>query len=44
MNLLKRAIADARAKGCKLGLDTQNPANIPFYEKAGFRVVGHEFY
>lgn len=44
MNLLKRAIADARAKGYKLGLDTQNPANIPFYEKAGFRVAGHEFY
>lgn len=44
MKLLKKAIEDARAKGYKLGLDTQNPDNVPFYEKAGFKVVGYEFY
>ena len=44
MKLLKKAIEDARAKGYKLGLDTQNPDNVPFYEKAGFIVVGYEFH
>lgn len=44
MKLLERAKKDMAEKGCKLGLDTQNPANVPFYEKAGFKVVKHEFY
>ena len=41
--LIKRAIADYTARGLKIGLDTQNPANIPFYEKLGFRLLGSQY-
>lgn len=44
LKLLEKAQKDMAAKGCKLGLDTQNPANVAFYEKAGFKLVKHEFY
>lgn len=42
--LLKKGIADLTVKGFKIGLETQNPENVPFYEKLGFKVVKHEFY
>lgn len=42
--LLKRGMEDLRSKGYKIGLETQNPANVGFYEKLGFKVVKHEHY
>ncbi len=42
--LIKKAIADYTAKGFKIGLDTQNPANIAFYEKLGFKLIGKKLY
>lgn len=44
LKLLERAKKDMAEKGFKLGLDTQNPDNVAFYEKAGFKVLKHEFY
>ena len=41
--LIQRAINDVGADH-KIGLDTQNPVNLPFYEKMGFEVVGHVYY
>ena len=43
-NLIKRGLEDMRARGCKIGLETQNPANLSFYEKVGFTQVGHDYY
>ena len=42
--LIKTAISDLTAKGYKIGLDTQNPDNIPFYEKLGFRLIDKKYY
>ena len=42
--LLKMGIEDMRAKGFKIGLETQNPDNVGFYEKLGFRVAKEEYY
>ena len=42
--LLKMGIEDMRARGCKIGLETQNPDNVGFYEKLGFRVAKEEYY
>ena len=41
--LIQRAVDDVGAQ-YKIGLDTQNPVNLPFYEKMGFEVVGHTYY
>ena len=41
--LIQRAINDVGADH-KIGLDTQNPVNLPFYEKMGFEMVGHVYY
>ena len=40
--LIKQGIADLTAKGYKLGLETQNPKNVPIYEKFGFKVIKHD--
>lgn len=41
--LVKKAVADMYSKGYKVGLDTQNPDNISFYEKLGFKLVGEQY-
>ena len=40
--LIRQGIADLSAKGYNLGLETQNPDNVPIYEKLGFRVIKHD--
>ncbi len=40
--LIKNAVNEFIPKGFKIGLETQNPDNVPFYEKPGFRTVKHE--
>ncbi len=40
--LIKQGIKDLTAKGYKLGLEAQNPDNVKFYEKLGFRVIKHD--
>ena len=42
--LLNMGIEDMRSKGKKIGLETQNPDNVAFYERFGFKTVKHEFY
>ena len=37
--LLKKAIAEMEAKGYKVGLDTMEPSNLPYYEKLGFKLI-----
>ena len=42
--LIEKATADLKEQGYKLGLDTQNPDNVPKYEKMGFRLFHQAFY
>ncbi len=42
--LLKMGIEDMKSRGCKVGLETQNPDNVGFYEKLGFKVAKEEYY
>lgn len=42
--LLKKGMTELIDKGFKIGLETQNPANVAFYERLGFTVKKHEFY
>lgn len=42
--LINMGLEDMRSKGYKIGLETQNPENVGFYEKFGFKTVKHEFY
>ncbi len=42
--LIRQGIADLTAKGYKLGLEAQNPNNVPFYEKLGFKVIKHDYW
>ncbi len=42
--LIEKAAADLKEQGYKLGLDTQNPDNVPIYEKMGFRLFHQAFY
>lgn len=42
--LIKQGIADLTAKGYKLGLEAQDPDNVKFYEKLGFRVIKHDYW
>lgn len=42
--LIKQGIADLVPQGYKLGLETQNPDNVPFYEKLGFKIIKEEYY
>ncbi len=38
-SLIRRGIADLAPLGYNLGLETQNPDNVPVYEKLGFKVI-----
>ncbi len=40
--LIKKGIEDLVPKGYKLGLEAQNPKNVPYYEKLGFKVIKHD--
>lgn len=40
--LIKQGIKDLSAKGYKLGLEAQDPDNVKFYEKLGFKVIKHD--
>lgn len=42
--LLNMGLEDMLSGGYKVGLETQNPENVKFYERLGFRVVREEFY
>ncbi len=42
--LIKKGIADLGAKGYNLGLEAQNPDNVAFYEKLGFKVIKHDYW
>ena len=42
--LIKRGIRELVPQGYKLGLETQNPENIGFYEKLGFKTVKYEYW
>ena len=42
--LIKQGIADLTAKGYKLGLEAQDPDNVKFYEKLGFKVIKHDYW
>ncbi len=42
--LIKQGIADLTAKGYKLGLEAQNPDNVEFYEKLGFRTIKQDYW
>ncbi len=42
--MIKEGISEFVPQGYKLGLETQNPDNVPFYEKLGFKTVKYEFY
>ena len=42
--LIKQGITDLTAKGYRLGLEAQNPDNVKFYEKLGFRVIKHDYW
>ena len=43
-NLIKKAVDDIIPQGYKIGLDTQNPANVEKYEKMGFKLLKEEFH
>ncbi len=42
--LLKEGIEELTARGCRIGLETQNPDNVKFYERLGFSVAKKEYY
>lgn len=42
--LIKRGIRNLVPQGYKLGLEAQNPDNVPFYEKLGFKVIKHDYW
>lgn len=42
--LLNMGLEDMLSQGYKVGLETQNPDNVRFYEKFGFSVKKEEFY
>lgn len=42
--LIKKGIEELVPQGYKLGLEAQNPDNVPFYEKLGFKVIKHEYW
>lgn len=42
--LIKQGIKDLVPQGYKLGLEAQNPDNVGFYEKLGFRTVKHDYW
>ncbi len=42
--MILKGIEEFTAQGYKIGLETQNPDNVPFYEKLGFKIIKEEFY
>lgn len=42
--LIKQGIADLVPLGYKLGLETQNPENVPFYERLGFKTLEYKYF
>jgi len=42
--LIKTGINELIPKGYHLGLEAQNPDNVKFYEKLGFKTIKYEFY
>ncbi len=42
--LIRRGIDELAPKGYKLGLETQNPDNVGFYERLGFKILKHEYW
>lgn len=42
--MIKKGIEEFTAQGYKIGLEAQNPDNVGFYEKLGFKVIKEEFY
>lgn len=42
--LIKQGIEELVPQGYKLGLETQNPENVPFYEKLGFKTIEYKFF
>ncbi len=42
--LIKKGISDLVPQGYKLGLETQNPDNVAFYEKLGFKIIKHDYW
>ena len=43
IRLLKKAVEEMEAKGYKVGLDTMEPSNVPYYEKLGFKLIDKQF-
>ncbi|MBR3596741.1 MAG: GNAT family N-acetyltransferase [Clostridia bacterium] len=43
-SLLKKGMDELLSQGYKIGLETQNPDNVGFYEKLGFKTVKSEYY
>ncbi|MBP3446602.1 MAG: GNAT family N-acetyltransferase [Clostridia bacterium] len=42
--MIKKGIEEFVPQGYKIGLETQNPDNVGFYEKLGFKIIKEEFY
>ena len=42
--MIKAGIEEFVPQGYKIGLETQNPDNVGFYEKLGFKIIKEEFY
>lgn len=42
--LIKQGVKDLTAKGYKIGLETQNPDNLPLYEKLGFVLIEDTYF
>ena len=42
--LIKQGIKDLTAQGYNLGLEAQNPDNVKFYEKLGFRTLKYIYF
>ncbi len=42
--LITRGIRDLVPQGYKLGLETQNPENVAFYERLGFKTVKYDYW
>ena len=42
--LIKQGIADLVPQGYKLGLEAQNPDNVKFYEKLGFKTIKYVYF
>lgn len=43
-SLIRRGIEELVPKGYKLGLEAQNPDNVRFYEKLGFKTVKYVYF